>query len=157
MPSDLACAFKFVNWPPGISCKYTSDAGADIPLSKATYCSRTPSQYSLIPRTASISMPVSRSVWRKLSTTDPRHGCDVPPENASIATSTASTPASAAAKIVAPDIPDVSCVWKCIGMPTSSFNALINIFAAAGFSNPAISFNPSMCAPEDLSSFPIFT
>ena len=89
-------------------------------------------------------MPVSLSVCRKLSTIDPRHGCDVPPENASIATSTASTPASEAARIVAPEIPEVSCVWKCIGRPTSSFNDLINILAAAGFNNPAISFKPSM-------------
>jgi hypothetical protein len=76
------------------------------------------------------SSPVSRSVFRNASTIDPRHGCDVRPDSASIAASTASTPASTAAKMVEAAMPEVSCVWKWIGRPTSSFSALTRILAA---------------------------
>ncbi len=57
-----------------------------------------------------MSNPVSRSVLRSASTIDPRQGCEVPPEKASIAASTASTPASQAARIVAAPAPEVSWV-----------------------------------------------
>jgi hypothetical protein len=53
----------------------------------------------------------------------PRQGCEVPPEKASMAASIASTPASAAARIVAAPAPEVSWVWKWIGSPTSSRSA----------------------------------
>ena len=46
---------------------------------------------------AAASSTVSRSVCASASTIEPMQGCDVPPENESIAASTASTPASAAA------------------------------------------------------------
>jgi hypothetical protein len=104
-------------------------------------------------RIAPMSRPVSRSVWRSASTMDPRQGCEVPPENASIAASTASTPASQAARMVAAAAPLVSWVWKWIGSPTSCFSALTRTRAAAGFSSPAMSFSPSTWAPADFSSF----
>ncbi len=69
------------------------------------------------------------------------------PENASIATSAASTPASVAARIVAQAMPAVSWVWKWIGSPTSSLSARISTRAAAGFISPAMSLTPSTCAP----------
>ena len=87
----------------------------------------------------------------------PSVACDVLPESASMAQSTASTPASAAARIVAQAMPAVSWVWKWIGSPTSSFSALIRIVAAAGFNKPAMSFSPSTWAPAASSSFAIAT
>ena len=104
-----------------------------------------------------MSRPVSRSVWASASTTDPKVGWLVLPDSASIAQSTASTPASAAARIVAPPMPLVSWVWKWIGSPTSSFSALIRMRAAGGFSRPAMSFRPSTCAPAAFSSCAVFT
>ncbi len=83
-----------------------------------------------------MSRPVSRSVWRSASTIEPRQGCDVPPEKASIAASTASTPASQAARTVAAAAPEVSWVWKWIGRPSSCFSVLISSLAAAGFIRP---------------------
>ena len=99
-----------------------------------------------------MSIPVSRSVWRSASTIDPRQGCEVPPENASIAASTASTPASQAARIVAAPAPLVSCVWKWMGSPTSWRSVRTSSRAAVGFMSPAMSFSPSTCAPADFSS-----
>ena len=104
-----------------------------------------------------MSMPVSRSVWRSASTIEPRQGCDVPPEKASIEASTASTPASAAASTDAAAMPEVSWVWKWTGRPTSSFSALISTRAAAGFRRPAMSFRPSTWAPASRSSLPMLT
>ena len=49
-----------------------------------------------------MSSPVSRSVCRSASTIEPRQGCEVPPEKASIAASTASTPASRRGEDAAP-------------------------------------------------------
>ena len=88
---------------------------------------------------------------------EPRQGCDVPEEKASIAASTASTPASAAARIEAAAMPDVSWVWKWTGSPTSSFNALTSFDAAAGFISPAMSFRPSTWAPAPFSALPMST
>jgi hypothetical protein len=66
----------------------------------------------------------------------PRQGCEVPPEKASIAASTASTPASQAASTVAPAMPLVSWVWKWIGRPTSCFSALDKDAGRGGFQQP---------------------
>ncbi len=101
---------------------------------------------------ARISSPVSRSVPRRASTMEPSVGCEVLPESASIAASTASTPASEAASTVAIEPPAVSWVWKWIGSPTSSFSAVNSRVAAAGFSSPAMSLSPSTCAPAASSS-----
>ena len=79
---------------------------------------------------------MSRSVCRSASTIEPRQGCEVPPEKASIAASTASTPGSAAARTVAAAMPLVSWVWKWIGRPTSSFSALTSAQAAGGLQQP---------------------
>ncbi len=105
---------------------------------------------------ARMSSPVSRSVWRSASTTEPRQTCEVLPDSASMAQSTASTPAAAAARIVAPAMPPVSWVWKCTGRPISSFSALTRTRAEAGFNSPAMSFSPSTCAPASRSSRAIF-
>lgn len=59
----------------------------------------------LMRRRASGSRPLSRSDRRSASTIDPRVGCEVLPLMASTAASTASTPAFAAARIVADAIP----------------------------------------------------
>ena len=93
---------------------------------------------------ASGSSPVSRSVWRSASTSEPRQGCEVVPDMASMAASTASTPASTAARSEAPAMPEVSWVWKWIGRPISSFSALTRTRAAAGLSRPAMSLMPRM-------------
>ena len=53
--------------------------------------------FAFMTRIALISRPVSRSSPRSASTIDPSVGCDVLPENASIAASTQSTPAAVAA------------------------------------------------------------
>ena len=74
------------------------------------------------------------------------------PESESIAASIASTPASTAASTVAAARPDVSCVWKWIGAPTSSRSALKSTRAAAGFITPAMSLTAMMCAPARSSS-----
>ena len=86
------------------------------------------------------------------STIEPRQGCEVLPENASIAASIASTPLSTAASTVAADRPDVSCVWKWIGRSVASRSALNSTRAAAGFSRPAMSLTAMMCAPACSSS-----
>jgi hypothetical protein len=54
------------------------------------------------------------------STIEPRQGCEVLPDSASIAASTASTPLSTAASTVAAEMPDVSWVWKWIGRSVAS-------------------------------------
>ncbi|MOA52649.1 hypothetical protein D3C78_1759840 [compost metagenome] len=54
--------------------------------------------------------PVSRSVFFNAATIDPMLGCEVNPLIASIAVSTASTPASIADRILAAAIPLVSWV-----------------------------------------------
>ena len=98
------------------------------------------------------SRPGSRSVPRSASTSEPRQGCDVLPESASIAASIASTPLSTAASTVAADRPDVSCVWKWIGRSVASRSALNSTRAAAGFSSPAMSLTAMIWAPACSSS-----
>src|ERR1700691_2757716 len=56
-------------------------------------------------RNLSGSSPASRGPKRSASTMDPKFGCEVRPDNASIAPSTASTPASTAASTLAAAIP----------------------------------------------------
>ena len=104
-----------------------------------------------------MSSPVSRSVWRKASTIEPSVGCEVLPDSASIAPSTASTPAVAAAMIVAIAAPEVSWVWKWTGIVSSSFSARTSTLAAAGFKSPAMSFSPRTCAPAASSSRAMLT
>ena len=79
-------------------------------------------------------------------------GCEVSPEKASTAASAASTPASAAARIDAAVMPLVLCVWKWIGIATSSFSARTSAVAAAGFTSPAMSLMQRMWAPSASSS-----
>ena len=69
-----------------------------------------------------------------------------------IAASTASTPASTAARTVAAEMPDVSWVWKWIGRPVSSRNALNRTCAADGFNSPAMSLTAMTWAPAFSSS-----
>ena len=78
----------------------------------------------------------------------PRFGCEVRPDIESIAPSTASAPASIAASTLAAAMPEVSCVWKWIGMPTSCFSARTSSRAARGRHTPAMSLMHRMCAPE---------
>jgi hypothetical protein len=92
-------------------------------------------------------------VNRSPSTIVFRFGCDVPPDIDAIAPSAISSPASAAFKIEAAATPLVSCVWKWIGSPISSFNAFTSTDAACGLSSPAMSLMARMCAPIDSSSF----
>ena len=99
-----------------------------------------------------MSSPVSRSVRASASTIEPRQGCEVSPEKLSIAASTASTPAREAARMLPAATPLVSWVWKWIGRPTSSFSVLTSVKAAEGFSSPAMSLMPRMCAPASRSS-----
>ncbi|MCY1230759.1 hypothetical protein D9M72_431850 [compost metagenome] len=93
------------------------------------------------------SRPGSRSDPRSASTIEPRQGCEVLPESASIAASTTSTPVSTAASTVAAAMPEVSWVWKWIGKSVASRSALNNTRAAAGFNRPAMSLTAIMCAP----------
>ncbi len=82
----------------------------------------------------------------------PRFGCEVSPLMGSIARSTASTPASAAASTDAAAIPLVSCVWKWTGIPISSRSADTSMRAASGLQRPAMSLMPSTWAPAASSS-----
>ena len=103
-------------------------------------------------RRLSGSSPESRGPCRSASTIEPRFGCEVSPLIASSAPSTASQPASIAASTLAAAMPLVSCVWKCTGMPISSFSALTSVYAARGWHRPAMSLMPRMCAPARSSS-----
>ncbi len=102
-------------------------------------------------------MPGSRGPCRSASTIEPRFGCDVSPLIESIAPSTASAPASIAASTLAAAMPLVSCVWKWIGSPISSFSAFTSRPAARGRHRPAMSLMPSTCVPAASSSFASFT
>ena len=88
---------------------------------------------------------------------EPRQGWAVMPDMASIAASTASTPASMAASTVAALMPEVSWVCRCTGIPTSSRRAFTSTRAAAGLSRPAMSLMARMWQPAFSSSFAIFT
>ena len=70
--------------------------------------------------------PVSRSVWRSASTTEPSVGWLVLPDSASMAQSTASTPPRRRPGS-GPQCRRVSWVWKWTGRPISSFSALTSI------------------------------
>ena len=56
-----------------------------------------------------------------------RFGCEVSPLMASMAPSTVSTPAATAASTLAAAMPEVSCVWKWIGNPSSSFSDFTSV------------------------------
>ncbi len=96
-------------------------------LSNAVYSLRVCSQYDDSMRSFDGSIPGSRGPNRNASTREPRFGWEVRPLMESMAPSTASAPASIAASTLAAEIPLVSCVWKWIGRPTSSFNALTSV------------------------------
>ena len=101
---------------------------------------------------AAASSPVSRSPPRSAAATEPRQGCDVPPDSASMQRSTASTPASLAASTLAAATPEVSWVWKWMGRPTSSRSVLISTRAASGLHRPPMSLTPRMWQPAASSS-----
>ncbi len=82
---------------------------------------------------------------------------EVRPDSASIAASAASTPASLAASTDAEEMPEVSWVWKWIGMVISSLSARTSAPAAAGLTSPPMSLMHRTCAPSASSSFAIFT
>ena len=71
---------------------------------------------------------------------------------APMAPSAASTPASAAARMLAAAMPLVSWVWKWIGMPISCFKAVTSLRAAAGLHRPPMSLRPRMWLPAASSS-----
>ena len=76
-----------------------------------------------------------------------RFGWLVEPDIEATARSATSTPASAALNTEAAAMPLVSCVWKCTGMPISSFSAFTSTLAAAGWHKPAMSLMARKCAP----------
>ena len=86
---------------------------------------------------------------------EPRFGWEVSPHMASIAPSTASTPAATAASTLAAAMPEVSCVWKCTGSPSSSFSDFTSVYAALGWQSPAMSLMPMMWVPASFSARPI--
>jgi hypothetical protein len=102
------------------------------------------------------SIPESRSENRRASMMEPRLGCEVKPLMASMAPSTASQPAATAASTLAAAMPEVSCVWKCTGISSSSFSAFTSVKAALGWHSPAMSLMPRMCVPASFSARPIF-
>jgi hypothetical protein len=91
---------------------------------------------------------VSSSVPLRAAATAPIDGCDVRPDIESIATSTMSAPALAAATIVATEAPAVSCEWMWIGMSGSSLRiAPTRSSAACGVRRPAMSLIAIECTP----------
>ncbi len=96
---------------------------------------------------AAASRPVSRSDPRRASTSEPRQGWEVTPLMGSMAASKASTPASTAARMVAPAMPEVSWVCRWMGMPTACFSSVTSLRAAAGLSSPAMSLIARMWQP----------
>ncbi len=66
---------------------------------------------------------MSRLVNCNAATMEFRFGWLVEPDIDATARSATSTPASAALNTEAAAMPLVSCVWKCTGMPISSFSA----------------------------------
>ena len=94
-------------------------------------------------------MPVSSSVPFSEATTAPIDGCEVVPDIASIATSTASAPAFAHSTIEITPVPAVSCV--CTWMGRSGNSARIEEIrrrALCGVSRPAISLMFRMWMPS---------
>jgi hypothetical protein len=85
-------------------------------------------------------IPVSSAVPAVVPISAPMLGCDVVPDIGSIAQSTASAPARAAASIDATPVPAVSCVCTWMGKSGNSRRiAPISSVAAAGLSRPAMS------------------
>ena len=101
---------------------------------------------------------MSRGVFCSAATIEFRFGWLVEPDIEAIARSTMSTPASLAFRIGRRTArPLVSCVWKWIGRPISSFSAFTSCYAAYGRHRPAMSLIARMCAPICSSSFASFT
>ena len=89
---------------------------------------------------SSIERPVDSLSFCSAATIAPSDGCEVMPDIESIAASTASAPACAAASIDATPVPAVSCVWMCSGSEGNSCrSAVTSCVAAGGLSSPAMS------------------
>mmetsp|Transcript_23155 Transcript_23155/g.78199 ORF Transcript_23155/g.78199 Transcript_23155/m.78199 type:complete len:244 (+) Transcript_23155:1861-2592(+) len=148
-PSCLDWNSRFVYCPPGISCSSTSEDVASWPLSKGAYRPvRTSSQYLEISAKAAASKPVSSSVPFTAATIAPKDGCDVSPAMESIAASTTSAPAAAAASMEATPAPALSCVCTWIGTSGNLWRkAETSKVAAFGVNRPAMSLMARPWAP----------
>mmetsp|Transcript_1370 Transcript_1370/g.4649 ORF Transcript_1370/g.4649 Transcript_1370/m.4649 type:complete len:288 (+) Transcript_1370:889-1752(+) len=139
-PRDVAWNLRLVYWPPGISWRYTSAPPLLSPLSNGAYSPRACSQYVFRTSCFLRSTPVSSSVPRTASARAPIEGWLVRPEKASVATSTTSAPALAAASMDATPVPAVSCVCTWMGRSGCSLrSAPTSSSAALGLSRPAMS------------------